>query len=630
MQKSIGKTMIQKTTRKFLFKLEDSTASFVLFLLALIPFLEILFRVVFKKGLAASDEYTAHLVLWITFLGGIITSRKEQHLSISVGVDILRGKVQHFVRTINAFLAASITMAFAVSGVAMILMAFDPGQKAGIFSLRFLSSIMPFGYLVISYRFSTSSKLTSFEKKIVRSGMLFGILLAFPSVVNLLYLLIQNVPSCFDTGVEIYYSVFQVIHVPVVIGIAIAALFGLPLFIVLGGIAYILFAGAYGSLELIPNEAYSMLTGKTIAAIPMFTLSGFILSESKAGERLIGFFRAMFGWIPGGMAVVAVLVSAFFTTFTGASGVTILALGGLLSYILVERGGYNKKFALGLLTSSGSIGLLFPPSLPIILYGVVAQVSIKDMFIGGIFPGILLILVLSVFGIIAAVRQKIPRISYSTQEVFKSFKDSFWEILLPFVIMFFYFGGITTIVETGAVAVVYTLFAEMLIHKDIPLNKIGKVFLKSLPIIGGVLVILAASRALSYYIVDAEIPMKLTAWVEEHIASKYLFLILLNLALLITGTLMDIFSAIMVVVPLILPLGKLFGIDPVHLGIIFLANLELGYLTPPVGLNLFLAAYRFEEPLAKVYKMVIPFFIILLVAVLVITYIPWFSLGFLR
>lgn len=621
--------MAQVRTESLLRRIENLSASIFIFLLALVPFIEIFLRIVFKKGFAASDEYTAHLVLWITFLGGMITSREERHLSISVGIDLLKGKVKSIVRTAGAFAASSISTAFAVSGAAMILMAFDPGQKAGIFSLRILSSIMPVGYLVIAWRFSTLSVLSGTERKIVRIGMIFGVVLALPSVTNILYMVMQDVPPVFDTLTEVYYSVFQIIHVPLVVLMAIWALFGLPLFIVLGGIAYILFAGAYGSLELIPNEAYSMLTGKTIAAIPMFTLAGFILSESKAGERLIGFFRAMFGWVPGGMAVAAVLVSAFFTTFTGASGVTILALGGLLSYILVEKGGYGKKFVHGLLTSSGSIGLLFPPSLPIILYGVVAQISIKNMFIGGIIPGVLMVVALSVFGVVAAVKNKIPRIPFRFNEVVRSFMESFWEILLPFIIMFFYFGGITTIVETGAVAVIYTLFAEMVIHRDIHVGEIGKVFLKSIPIVGGVLIILASSRGLSYYVVDAEIPMKLTMFVEAHIHSKYLFLILLNLALLVTGMLMDIFSAIMVVVPLILPLGSLFGINPVHLGIIFLANMELGYLTPPVGLNLFLSAYRFEEPMTSIYKTVVPFFLILLTAVLLITYIPWFSNGLL-
>ena len=309
-----------------------------------------------------------------------------------------------------------------------------------------------------------------------------------------------------------------------------------------------------------------------------------MLSESKAGERIVRLFKAFFAWFPGGLAIMAILVCTFFTTFTGASGVTILAVGGLLSYVLV-KGQYSKKFSSGLLTATGSIGLLFPPSLPVIIYGVTAQVSIKDMFVGGVAPGIILVLAMILFGIIFAKKNKVPRERFVFKEAAAAIKDSFWEILLPVIIVWGYFGGITTLVESGAVAVIYAIIVEVFIHRDIKIRELPQVLLKCMPIIGGVLAILALAKGLSYYIVDAEIPMQLTAWVQSTISSKYVFLLLLNIALLITGCFMDIFSAIMVVVPLIIPLGNLFGIHPVHLGIIFLANMELGYLTPPVGLE---------------------------------------------
>jgi tripartite ATP-independent transporter DctM subunit len=328
--------------------------------------------------------------------------------------------------------------------------------------------------------------------------------------------------------------------------------------------------------------------------------------------------------MPGGLAVMAILVSGFFTTFTGASGVTILALGALLSYVLI-KGKYEKRFSVGLLTASGSIGLLFPPSLPIIIYGVTAQISIKDMFIGGIVPGFIMISALAFFSIKYAKKMKVEREPFSIKESLLAIKDAAWEILLPVIILLFFFGGITTLVESAAIAVLYSIIVEVFINRDMKLRELSNVMLKALPIIGGVLMILALAKGLSYFIVDAEIPMKLTAWVKANIASKYVFLLLLNIALLITGMFMDIFSAIMVVVPLIIPLGNIFGINPVHLGIIFLANMELGYLTPPVGLNLFLSSYRFEEPMTKVYKDVIPFFIIMLITVLLITYVPFLT-----
>ena len=384
------------------------------------------------------------------------------------------------------------------------------------------------------------------------------------------------------------------------------------------------FSATGGSFEVIPNEAYSMLISPTMPAIPLFTLAGFILSESKAGERLVKLFRAFTGWLPGGLAIAAVIVCAFFTTFTGASGVTILALGALLSYILIQSGN-KKEFTHGLLTGSGSIGLLFPPSLPIILYGVTAQTNIKHMFLGGIIPGFIMVLALSIMGIVSAVKNNIKPTKFSLREAGVSVRGSIGEILLPAIILFGYFLGIMTLVEAAAVAVVYVIILEVFINRDIKLKDLIPTALKSVPIIGGVLIILTVARGLSYYLIDAEIPMSLSAWVETHISSKYVFLILLNLALLVTGCLMDIFSAIVVVAPLIIPLGEIFGIHPVHLGIIFLANLELGYLTPPIGLNLFLASYRFNEPLGRVYRNVVPFFLVLLVTVLVLTYVPWFS-----
>jgi C4-dicarboxylate transporter DctM subunit len=390
---------------------------------------------------------------------------------------------------------------------------------------------------------------------------------------------------------------------PMIIVVIAAAFFGLPIFTVLGGIGFLLFVKAGQPLEIIPNQAYGVLTGSAIPAIPLFAAVGFFLSESKAGERMVRFFQAVLGW------------------FTGASGVTILALGGLLAVIL-EKAGYPKRFTVGLLTASGSIGLLFPPSLPVIIYGVTAQTSIKDMFVGGLVPGAFMVIMVMAIGIGYSWKRGMPRQPFKVREAVAAFGESFWELLLPLIVFGLYFGGIVSLQESAAAALLYVWVVETFIKRDLKIRDLPRVFLNAVPIIGGVLIILALANGLSYYIIDAQIPQQLTEWVAAKISSPYVFLLLLNLALLVVGCFMDIYSAILVVVPLIIPLGNLFHIHPVHLGIIFLANLELGYLTPPVGLNLYLACYRFNEPIHRVYRDVLIFLAVGLVSVLLITYVP--------
>jgi len=409
----------------------------------------------------------------------------------------------------------------------------------------------------------------------------------------------------------------------------VSAFLGTPLFVILTGVAYLLFAKNVGILAVIPNEGYAMLTSNTIPAIPMFTFVGYILSESKAGTRLFRLFRAALGWIPGGMVIASILVSVFFATFTGASGVVILALGGLLYVILHQRGKQSESFTVGLLTGVGDLGLLFPPSLVLILYGTTAQVSVLDMFLGGLLPGLMTVLVFCIVGVVVSVRRGEERIRFELIEAWRALRESVWEILLPVIIITGYFTGLTTLVETGAVAVLYVVIVEVFVHRELDWSDLMRAGVKSAVIMGGVLVILAGARALSYYIVDSRLPFFLIDWVQANIGSRLVFLLLLNVSLLIAGLFMDIFSALVVIVPLILPLGEVFGIHPVHLGVIFVSNMALGFITPPVGLELFLASYRFGKPLAKIYRYVFPFFLLQLVAVLIITYVPWFSTGLL-
>ncbi len=616
----------QKRNNKFFGltkKVENWSSYLALILLAFFPVLEVISRKFFHTGVEGSTEYTHHLVLIVTFLGGMITARQKKHLSVSLNIN-LKEPVNTIIKTSVAIISSTLSIAFAWTALSFSFTAFDISQKINFVPLRYISFFMVLGFLVMGIRFALGPEDKKLKILSVVSGIFLGSLLAIGAISNFLTAILSTPPDILQKITEISFSINSSIALPIIILLLLSAVFEMPIFIILGGIAYMLFAKGAESPEIIPNESYSMLISHSIPAIPLFTLTGFILSESKAGERLVRLFRALFSWMPGGLAVMAILVSGFFTTFTGASGVTILALGALLSYVLI-KGKYEKRFSVGLLTASGSIGLLFPPSLPIIIYGVTAQISIKDMFIGGIVPGFIMISALAFFSIKYAKKMKVEREPFSIKESLLAVKDAAWEIFLPVIILLFFFGGITTLVESAAIAVLYSIIVEVFINRDMRLRDLSDVMLKALPIIGGVLMILALAKGLSYFIVDAEIPMKLTAWVKANIASKYVFLLLLNIALLITGMFMDIFSAIMVVVPLIIPLGNIFGINPVHLGIIFLANMELGYLTPPVGLNLFLSSYRFEEPMTKVYKDVIPFFIIMLITVLLITYVPFLT-----
>ncbi len=603
----------------------ESGFSFVtLILLAVFPLVEVVMRKFFASGISGSSTYIQHLAVWATFLGGMVTSRKNDHLALTAGFDILPQSIKRWVSPGLNLVAVTVGIILSWSALAFVLVGFDPDMLVGIIPVRLVVAIMPIGYFGMTIRFIFADTIDRKDRWVPALGIIIGTIIAINPVIDVLYEIFPDIPEFFFSVSDFIFGASHSLRWPTVAFLIAVALLGAPLFVVIGGIAVLLFSQSGGTLAVIPNEAYSMLISPSIPAIPLFTLAGFILSESGAGKRLVRLFRAFFGWMPGGLAIATVIVCAFFTTFTGASGVTILALGALLSYVLIQNGS-QKKFTHGLVTASGSIGLLFPPSLPIILYGVVSQTNIKHMFLGGIIPGVIMVIALSAMGIISAVRNKLETTPFRVREAIEAARDSIGELLLPLIIILGYFTGWITIVEAAAVAVLYTIIIEVFIHRDIKIRDLPKTALKAVPIIGGVLIILTVARGLSYYIVDAEVPFHMSIWVQEHISSKYVFLIFLNIALLVAGCMMDIFSAIVVIAPLIIPLGEIFGIHPVHLGIIFLANLELGYLTPPVGLNLFLASYRFGEPLVKVYKNVIPFFLVLLVSVLLITYVPWFS-----
>ena len=419
----------------------------------------------------------------------------------------------------------------------------------------------------------------------------------------------------------------------ILVGIVLVlfAVLGAPLFAVIAASALIGFARADIDIMVVPMEIFRVSEIPVLIAIPLFTFAGYLLGESNAPRRLLRVTDVLLGWMPGGLAVVALGVCAVFTAFTGASGITIIAVGALLYPALAEAG-YDERFNLGLITTSGSLGLLFAPSLPLILYGIVSQQPVDKLFVAGILPGMLMLLLLAIYSMREGrlVRSRASRNPLDLREAATAVREALWEIPLPVIVLGGVYSGFFAVSEAAAVTVIYVFVVEVLIYRDVPLRKVPSVMRDSMLLVGGILIILGASLASTNYLIDAQVPEKLFAIVTAHVSSRLTFLILLNLFLLVLGTMLDIFSALVIVVPLILPLAAGFGIDPIHLGMIFLANMQIGFCTPPVGMNLFIASYRFDKPIVTLYRAALPFLLILGVTVLVITYWPWLSLVLVR
>jgi tripartite ATP-independent transporter DctM subunit len=408
--------------------------------------------------------------------------------------------------------------------------------------------------------------------------------------------------------------------------LVLLALFGAPLFTIFAAIAMLAFNAEGISTSVIMVDLNRIFTNPTLVAIPLFTFSGYILADSKAPIRLVNLGRALFGSIPGGLAVVTLVTCALFTAFTGASGVTIIALGGLLYPILLQEK-YPEFFALGLVTTSGSLGLLFPPSLPLILYALVSAISVDKLFAAGVVPGVILLVVLGAFAMQRGVRYKIPRTQFQWGNAKRAVRDAAWEIPLPILIVGGIYSGMFTATEAAAVTAFYVFIVEFFIYKDLSLMKdLGRVMKDSMLLVGAIMMIIGVAMGLTNYLVDQEVPVHLFEFTKSFISSSTMFLVVLNLFLLVVGMMMDIFSAIIVVVPLIKPIADAYGIDQIHLGIIFLTNLEIGYLTPPVGLNLFISSLRFNQPVFSVVRATLPYIGILLLVLILITYVPDLSL----
>ncbi len=575
--------------------------------MTLLPLAEIVARKALGRGVPGSAPIVQHLTLCVAFLGAALAARSDRLLALSTGSFLparLRGPDRVFTSAVTVAVTAGLAWA-------SLELARAERQAGAILAVGVpvwvVVSIMPLGFAVMAVR---GIRLASPGW----GGRLLAALgLAVPAVLRLVDMLPAE--SLAHPGAAV---------------ILIATALGLPIFAALGGLALLFFWSQATPVASVAVEAYRLTASPLLPAIPLFTLGGYLLAEAHASERLVRVFRALVGWLPGGPAILTCLVFAFFTSFTGASGVTILSLGGLLFPVLLKSR-FPEPFSLGLVTASGSIGLLFPPSLPVILYGVYSHTEIDRLFLGGLLPGLLLVLLVAVFSGWKGVRVGAERTPFSAREAAAAVWEAKWELLLPVIVLVGIFGGFATLVEAAALTVFYAFVVECFVYKDLRVRcDVPRVTEECVTLVGGVLLILAAALGFTNYLIDAQIPMRALGWVRAHIESQLLFLLALNGFLLIVGCLLDIYSAILVVAPLIAPMGAAFGVDPVHLGIIFLANLQLGYLTPPIGMNLFLSAYRFNQPLARVCRYSLPFLLIMLVGVLLITYAPWLSLGLLR
>ena len=586
---------------------EDLTASLALAAMVFLPLVEIAIRPFLAGGIPGSIPFVEHLTLWVGLLGAALAAREGKLIALATATFIPESRWRQVPGVFAAMVGAAVCAILARSAIGVVAIEREIGAEIAFgVMIWVVQLVLPFAFGLIAVRL------------VWRAGGWGARALAGTALVAGLWLA----------------GNFEVLDGtagwPWVLLVVTAALAGAPIFTVLGGAAVFLYMTEAIDPATVPLYAYDLVTEPHLPAIPLFTLTGFVLAQGKSSERLLGVFRALVGWVPGGTAVVCAVVCAFFTVFTGGSGVTILALGGLLLPALLKDG-YRDRFSVGLLTASGSLGLLLPPAMPLILYAIVAETAPAELFIAGVLPGMLLIGLTAAWGMREGIISGAGRHAFDWQEAGRALWAAKWEIALPLVVLVALFSGRATLVETSALAALYAAFVTGIVHRDYPLWRgLRQAFTECIVLIGGVLVILAIAKGFTAYMVDVDIPFRLLEWTRGHIDSPLAFLLVLNVFLLLVGCLMDIFSAIVVVVPLLASIGAAYGIDPVHMGIIFIANLELGYLTPPVGLNLFFASYRFDRPLLEVYRAALPFLAILGFGVLLITYVPWLTLGLLE
>jgi C4-dicarboxylate transporter DctM subunit len=578
---------------------ENLLITLALAAMMLIPLAESALRAAFRVGIPGSTAIVQHLVLVVGMLGGAVAAREDRLLSLSTLQSFLPDRVRVAARVFAYSFGAAVSAYLSVAGAQFVMSEREAGNLLvrGV-PIWWIQTLIPLGFAAISLRLLRHSAAHWRRRGV---ALLVAVVIVFIG-------LRPPVPPASMV-------------LPALLALLVATVLGAPVFVALGGAAMILFWGEGTPISSLPVDHYRQVVNPSFPTIPLFTMAGYFLAEGGASKRLIRVFQALFGHFRGGPAIVTALVCAFFTSFTGASGVTILALGGLLMPILLAAG-FKERSALGLLTGAGSLGLLFPPCLPLILYAIVAQITLREMFLGGILPGILLVVMTAWWGTrlspVAAGRR-----GMNWQEAGKALWEAKWELMLPVVALASLFLGFATPVEAAALTALYAFVVEVFLYRDLKISRdVTRVMTECGLLVGGVLLILGVALGFTNYLIFAEIPARGLAWVTATIHSRWVFILLLNLFLVLVGCLMDVFSAIVVVVPLIVPMGLAFGMDPVHLGILFLANLELGYLTPPVGMNLFLSSYRFNRPVPEIVRASFPMLLVLLAGVLLIAYVP--------
>ena len=590
--------------RRGVSRIEDVAVSLTLSAMVLLPVAEIVLRRTLHTGVAGASLIVQHLALVTGMLGGAIAAREGRMLALStLGDTFLPGRVQRIARATGGAVGGAVAAFLAIASYQFV-QSERPFSKILVYGIPVwvVELALPIGFALIAARLIYRASLR-------RNGRLAALIAAVA-----MGLLVTQVP---DAPTYLF--------VPALVLLAFATVVGTPAFVTLGGTALILFWWVGEPIAAIPVSHYSLVTNPSIPALPLFTLAGYLLAESRAPQRLVRVFDALFGRRRGGPAIVTVIVCSFFTSFTGASGVTILALGGLLMPILLSAR-YSERDALGLVTGAGSLGMLLPPCLPLIVYGIVARIPVDQMFLGGLMPALLMSAATALWGIRRGPKLESDTRMFDAREARAALWDAKWELLTPVVAFVALFSGWATTVEAAAVTALYVAVVETALHGDLKVFRdLPRVMTECGLLIGGILLILGVALGFTNYLVNEEIPARAVEWTTSAVHSPILFLLLLNIFLILVGCLMDIYSAIIIQVPLLVPLGHAYGINPIQLGIIFLANMELGYLTPPVGLNVYMASYRFGKSVPTVFRAVLPIIVVLHIGVLLITYVPWLT-----